>query len=101
MGRIDEAMTAAKTQMTTPEEAFALAQALRDRACIAEALEIARAGLTLTGSEYRIYELATWTSDLAEGLGDSTTALSARITAFKTKPSFKDYRKIEDLAGKT
>jgi Uma2 family endonuclease len=66
-------MTAAKTDMTTPEEAFALAQALRDRACVTGALEIARAGLTLTGSEYRIYELATWTSDLVEGLGDSTT----------------------------
>jgi uncharacterized Zn finger protein len=101
LGRIDEAITAAKTDMTTPEEAFALAQALREQQYVSEALEIARVGLTLTGSEYRIYELATWTSDLAEGLGDSTTALAARITAFKTKPSFKDYRKIEDLAGKT
>jgi uncharacterized Zn finger protein len=101
LGRVDEAMNAAKTDMTTPEEAFALAQALREHQYVSEALEIARAGLTLTGSEYRIYELANWTSDLAEGLGDSATALGARITAFKTKPSFKDYRKIEDLAGKT
>ncbi len=101
LGRIDEAMAKSKEQMTTAEEALGLAQALCDRACVTEALEIARAGLTLTGSEYRIYELATWTSDLAEGLGDSTTALAAKITAFKIKPSFKDYRKIEDLAGKT
>jgi uncharacterized Zn finger protein len=101
LGRIDEAMAKAKEQMTAVEEALALAQALRDRACVTEALEIARAGLTLTGSEYRIYELANWTSDLAEGLGDSTTALAARITAFTNSPSFKDYRKVEDLAGKT
>jgi uncharacterized Zn finger protein len=97
LGRIDAAMAAAKSQMAGAGEAFALAQALRDRDRLAEALNIARAGLNLPG--YNIYDLADWTSDLAEGLGDRATAMTARTSAFKARPSFRDYRKAEELAG--
>jgi uncharacterized Zn finger protein len=99
LGRVEEAMSAAKTQMQSMEEAFALAQTLRQQGAMAQALEIAQTGLSLPGNCG--YELATWTSDLAEGLGDRQAALAARVIAFNTKPSFGDYQKVEELAGAT
>lgn len=97
LGRVEEAMGAAKTQLSSMEEAFALAQTLRQQEALPQALEIAQAGLTLPGNCQ--YDLATWTSDLAEGLGDRSAGLDARVIAFKAHPSFEDYRKIEELAG--
>ena len=97
LGRVEEVMTVAQTQMTTLAEAFALAQTLRQQGALEQALEIAQTGLTLAGSP--LYDLAIWTSDLAEGLGNLQSALTARVIAFKARPSFSDYRKIEDLAG--
>jgi uncharacterized Zn finger protein len=97
LGRVEEVMIAAKTQMTTLEEAFALAQSLRQQGAIEQALEIAQTGLTLPGQP--LYDLAIWTSDLAEALGNPQVALTARIAAFKARPSFQDYQKIQDLAG--
>lgn len=99
LGRVEEAMTAAKTQMESMEEAFALAQTLRSQGSLAQALEIAQNGLNLPGNCQ--YDLASWTSDLAEGLGDRTSALNARAIAFKAMPSFGDYRKVEELAGES
>jgi uncharacterized Zn finger protein len=96
LGRVEEAMTAA-TQMNTVEEAFALAKTLRQQGAVEQALEIAQAGLTLEG--HPLYDLAIWTSDLAESMGKPQVALTARVTAFKAKPSFQDYLKIENLAG--
>lgn len=89
-------MGAAKTQLSSMEEAFALAQTLRQQGALSQALEIAQTGLTLPGNCR--YDLATWTSDLAEGLDDRSAGLEARVIAFKASPSFGDYRKIEELA---
>jgi uncharacterized Zn finger protein len=97
LGRIDEAMSAAKAQMGTAETAFALAMVLRDDGYLSEALEIGRAGLHLPGN--CTYEFATWTSDFAGGMGDTSTTLNASIVAFEAKPSFRDYQKVENLAG--
>ncbi|WP_337906904.1 hypothetical protein [Iningainema tapete] len=97
LGRVEEAMSAAKNQMETAEAAFALAKILRDDGYLSEALKIAQAGLNLSGK--CLYELASWTSDLAQGLGNISTALNASIVAFETEPSFRDYVKIEELAG--
>lgn len=97
LGRVEEAMGAAKNQMTSLEQAFALAKTLREQGALEQALEIAQAGLTLPGNSR--YEPAIWTSDLALGLGKHQTALNARVIAFKAQPSFKDYRQVEDLAG--
>jgi hypothetical protein len=47
------------------------------------------------------YELADWTSELAQGLGDIATALTARITAFKLRPSMRGYQQAKTLAGDT
>ncbi len=97
LGRVEEVMTAAQTQMTTLAEAFALAQTLRQQGALEQALEIAQTGLTLPGNP--LYDLAIWTSDLAEGVDNPQIALAARVIAFKARPSFSDYRTIEDLAG--
>ncbi len=77
-----------------------------DRGAVQEALEIAQLGLRLpfkTSGEaeysYQIYDIAIWTSDLAEELSDPAGALTARLIAFKAKPSFADYQKIQELAG--
>lgn len=97
LGRIEEAIAAAQTQMRSMEEAFALAQSLQDRGALMQALKIAQTGLTLQGNCQ--YDLAVWTSNLAEGLGDIPSALMARVQAFKAKPEFGDYRLVEYLAG--
>lgn len=99
LGRVEDAMEAAKTHLDSLETAFALARALRDKEALAEALAIAQTGLNLPGPPHRQYELAVWTSELAEGLGDSQKALAARIAAFKVRPSSGDYQKALKLAG--
>ena len=97
LGRVEEATKAAQTQMTLMEEAFALAQTLRERGASDQALDIAQMGLKLPG--HSRYELGTWTSDLAEELGNIEVALASRKNAFAASPSFDDYQTIQDLAG--
>ncbi|WP_232229379.1 hypothetical protein [Crinalium epipsammum] len=97
LGRIEEAMLAAKTQMQSMDTAFALAQTLQQQGANTQALEIAQTGLSLQGNCE--YELAIWTSNLAEGLDDNTVALAARVQAFIAQPKFGDYRLAQHLAG--
>lgn len=97
LGRISEALSAAKTQMTSVEQAKALAFEMWKQGSKNQALEIAQIGFSLPG--HCLYELATWTTELAEELGDLASALNAKIQAFVAQPSFKDYRKVEELAG--
>ncbi len=99
LGRVEEAMSAAKILMETAEEGFALAKILREDGYLVEALEICQSGINLSGN--CLYEFAAWTSDLAQGLSDIATALNASIIAFKIKPSIRDYGKIQDYAGET
>jgi uncharacterized Zn finger protein len=94
---VKEAMTAARARMTNAEEAFALAKTLRESNRLSEALLIAQAGLLLPGN--CCYALASWTSELAEGLGDHETALHSSILAFKLRPSFSDYQRVVQLAA--
>jgi uncharacterized Zn finger protein len=107
-GRIEEAVAIAKTEMTTMVEANALAQTLREQGAIALALEIAQLGLALPNPtaappNYQHlnlnYDLAVWTSDLAEGLANPQAALDTRILAFQAKPTLNDYLKAAELAG--
>jgi uncharacterized Zn finger protein len=97
LDRIEEAMQAAQSEMESMQDAFALAQVLQERGAREQALQIAKQGLTLPGN--RPYEFATWTSNLAQALGDTETALAAKVKAFQAKPSFLDYRQAEVLAG--
>ncbi|GAB4145758.1 MAG: hypothetical protein Fur0046_23470 [Cyanobacteria bacterium J069] len=96
LGQIDEAMQAAQTQMSTAEEALALAQTLRQSEYLTEALAIAQAGLPLPGRSR--YDLATWTSELAEGLKHTDIALEASRVAFGVRPSLADYQRVARLA---
>lgn len=99
LGRVDQAMTTAQTQMKTMIEAKALAEILREQNQLDQALEIAIKGLELEQDDrYEAYDFAVWTSDLAEGLEQVRAALDARISAFKFKPSFQDYEKIQQMA---
>jgi uncharacterized Zn finger protein len=113
LGQIETAMRQAQALMSNQAEAFALARALREQQQVTEALAIAKAGLSLSvpsprdpfdfnfsaQPRHNPFEFASWTSDLAEGLGDTQTAIEARIVAFQKQPSFQDYRKLEALAG--
>lgn len=97
LGRMEEAIAEAQQQMSTAEQALTLAQALRAQGELEQALSIASQGLALGGNSK--YQLAVWTSELAEGMGRQETALQARVTAFKTAPSLSDYLKARELAG--
>lgn len=117
LGQIEEVM-AASIRLKDAGQALAVAKVLREQDALTEALLIATAGLDLparisaTSAEERFftigqspvldryrYELADWTSELAQGLGDKPTALSARITAFKLRPSMRGYQQVRTLAG--
>lgn len=116
LGRVAEVM-AQQHQLNSTEQALVVAKALREQGAVSEALTLAQHGLTLAESARRHsdwatignivevgfyrYQLADWTSDLAEGLGEFTVALSTRITAFKAQPSFRDYQKVQQLAGES
>ena len=97
LGRVEEAIDAAQTQMNSMEEAFALAKTLSEQGALQQALNIAKNGLNLLGNCQ--YELGIWTSDLAVELGNSEAALLAIKAAFQVKPSFFDYQKMAELAG--
>jgi uncharacterized Zn finger protein len=96
LGRISEALSAAKTQMTSVEQAKALALELWKQGAKNQALEVAQMGFSLPG--HYLYELATWAAEIAEELGNLAIALSAKIQAFLARPSFQDYCKVEELA---
>jgi uncharacterized Zn finger protein len=117
LGRTAEVM-AASIRIQDAGQALAIAKVLREQDALAEALVIAQLGLQLpdristTSAEDRFftisqspvleryrYELADWTSELAQGLGDIATALAARITAFKLRPSMRGYQQTKTLAG--
>ncbi|MGJ5629386.1 SWIM zinc finger family protein [Nostoc sp. CALU 1950] len=97
LGRVEEAIDAAQTQMISMEAAFALAKTLSVQGALQQALDIAQSGLNLPGNSQ--YELGIWTSDLALELGNSEAALLAIKAAFQVKPSFVDYQKMAELAG--
>ncbi|MEH2229740.1 MAG: SWIM zinc finger family protein [Nostoc sp.] len=97
LGRVEEAIDAAQTQMNSMKEAFALAKTLSVQGALQQALDIAQSGLNLPGNCQ--YELGIWTSDLASELGNSEAALLAIKAAFQIKPSFVDYLKMAELAG--
>ena len=89
-------MIQAKQHLDSKMTALAVAQALREQGALEQALEIAKAGLTLPGPGKA--QLALWTSELAQGLGHQNMGLQSRITAFKTAPTLADYLKIQELA---
>jgi uncharacterized Zn finger protein len=119
LGRIAEVM-AASIRLKDAGQALAVAKVLREQDALTEALLIAQSGLDLPDRISTVpaesnffnihqspvldrnrYELADWTSELAQGLGDKSIALTARITAFKLRPSMRGYQQAKTLAGDT
>ncbi|HEY9660217.1 MAG TPA: hypothetical protein V6C65_17300, partial [Allocoleopsis sp.] len=96
LGRTEEAITQAQQQMSSADEALVLAQTLREQGELEQALNIATQGLSLGGNH--LYQLAVWTSELAEGIHPEI-ALESRLTAFQLHPSLPDYLKLQELAG--
>jgi uncharacterized Zn finger protein len=115
--RTSEAMTMAD-QVSTSDDAFEIAQALREAGAATDALLIAERGLPLprrrvfswdyrtteiqtTAPQYQHYELGRWAGELAEGLGQTQTALQCWTAAWMAQASLKDYQHLQTLAGKT
>ncbi|MEG5056473.1 SWIM zinc finger family protein [Microcoleus sp. A2-C5] len=97
LGRIEEAVKAAATEMTSVEEAFALVQILEADGYSEEALKICQLGLDLPGNS--TYKLAVFMSELADKLGDKESAFSAKIKVFEIQPSLNDYLSLLELSG--
>lgn len=97
LGRVEEAIAAAQTEMNSTEAAFALAKTLAAQGSLQQALDIAQTGFNLPGNCQ--YELGIWTSDLALELGNHQAALLAIKAAFQVSPSFFDYQRMAELAG--
>jgi uncharacterized Zn finger protein len=112
--RVEEALTL-KTHLRSIEDAFDVAKLLREHNFLTEAVQVAQQGLPLPKRQpqhwtweavnayerderFDQYELADWASELAEGIGDRSTALELRMIAFKAKPSLKDYQQAAMLA---
>jgi uncharacterized Zn finger protein len=119
MGQIAEVM-AASMRIKDAGQALTISKVLREQDALTEALSIAKVGLDLPDRIARSqaeqqfftvhqspildrhrYELADWTSELAQGLGDTATALKARINAVKLRPSLRGYQQIQTLADDT
>ena len=94
--QLELAVTEAHHQLNHPTAALAVAKALRGKGVLDQALQVAELGLKLP--EHGKAELAKWISELAEGLGHTSTSLQVRITAFTETPSLRDYLKIQELA---
>ncbi|NJR51109.1 MAG: SWIM zinc finger domain-containing protein [Leptolyngbyaceae cyanobacterium CSU_1_3] len=97
-GDIENAVALARTELSTIDEASALAKTLRESNHLVEALEIAEQGLGYSGNG--LYDFAIWTGEFAEGLNNSEIALRAYQTAFSVRPSFSLYQRSQLLAGK-
>ncbi len=96
LDRAEEAVEYASNYLSFPEEVLAVAEALRERGNLEEALRVGERGLSLEGRKAR---LAGWVRDLAEGLGRRGLALRAAVAAFHADPSLIPYRRVEELAG--
>jgi uncharacterized Zn finger protein len=95
-GRIDEAIEYGHHNLYSPDEALALAKALREHDRPHAALEIGQHGLRLDGSGKA--ELAEWLRDRAASMDDPEVALEAAIATFEASPTLAAYQATEELA---
>lgn len=96
LGRAEEAVEYALKHLAAPEEALAVAEALREQGKLEAALRVGEHGLSLEGRKSR---LAAWVRDLAEGTGRPELALEAAVVAFRADPDLASYRRVRELAG--
>jgi uncharacterized Zn finger protein len=96
LGRPEEAEEYGRGHLAAPEEALALAKALRERGELERARRVAEHGLALEG---RKASLAAWLRDLAAGMGKAELALSAARVAFDEALDLASYLRVQELAG--
>jgi len=96
LGRAEEAVEHGLKHLATPEEALAVAEALREHGELDGALRVGEHGLSLEGRKNR---LAGWVRDVAEGTGRPELALEAAVVAFRADPDLASYRRVQELAG--
>jgi uncharacterized Zn finger protein len=102
--RMPEAVEYALKTVKKPDEAMALARALREAAAHDDALKIADAGLALAGDDEEdtdgsVVPLAHWLRDYAGGMGQTAVALKAARAAFEHSLSLEDFRAVQLWAG--
>lgn len=96
LGRAEAAVEYSLKRLVAPEEALAVAEALREQGVLEGALRVGEHGLSLEGRKSR---LASWVRDLAEGTGRLELALEAAVVAFRADPELASYRRVRELAG--
>ena len=102
--RTTDAVKYALKSFKKPDEALALAKALREAAAHDDALKIADAGLGLVSKDTpemhgSVVALAHWLRDYAGGMGTTAVALKAARAAFQRSVSLEDFRAVEIWAG--
>ena len=96
LGRTQEAVEYGLERLRSPQEALAVAEALREQGALEAALRVGEHGLSLEG---RKGPLAIWTRDLADETGNSETALEAAVVAFREEMDLASYQRVRDLSG--
>jgi len=94
---IPRAVTACLEKLTDSIDILKVAQILGEKQAYTEALKITRYGLTL--EDYNTSQLAEWTCNFAEKVGQNDDALQAGILACQKKPNLSMYLKVKNLAG--
>jgi uncharacterized Zn finger protein len=96
LGRTEAAVEYGLKRLAAPEEALAVAEALREQGEPEAALRIGERGLSLEGRKDR---LAIRVRDLAEDEGNPALALEAAVVAFSAGPDLASYRRVRELSG--
>jgi|GEM_PF-364649 len=97
LDRASEATRHAERHLTQAPDALLIAQQLRERGNVTEAIVVARHGLTL---KLPRAALGRWLGPMAESQGDAALAAAAWTAVFHETPSLQLYQHIEELAGK-
>src|SRR5438105_9143569 len=96
LDRLTEARRYGLEQLTQAHDALVLAQVLRERGAIEDALEIAEHGLSLAGE---LWTLASWLRDESAAAGDADRATRAALVALRELHSLDDYQALRTVAG--
>jgi len=106
LSRVAEAVEFGLAAFRSPDDALALAKALRQADSHDEALKIAEAGLSLEGEKrgdwhWPVSALAHWLRDYAGGLGRESLAVQTASIAFECTLSMGDYMAAKTWAGES
>ena len=96
--RTTEAVTQAKAYLPYPRAILSLATVLAAQEEMDAALDLAEYGLALSETMGKV-ELARWTRDQAQAVGDDKLALKAAQTAFDASYDLVDYTAVQQLSS--